>query len=369
MPRTSDHTFDGFYVGLISGTSADAIDAALLDIRAGQCRLMADHTAPMDDALHDAVLALCRPGDNEIERMAALDMQLGEAFADAALAVIARAGLHAGDITAIGSHGQTIRHLPALHTTVQIGNADVIAQRTGIMTISDFRRRDMALGGEGAPLVPRFHQTALAQSGRRRAVLNLGGIANLTILDGDTLECGFDTGPANVLMDYWCRKHTGARYDADGRWARTGTVLPTLLARLLEDPYFALPIPKSTGRERFNGAWLEARLEGDEAPADVQATLLALTARTVADCLRDVKPDDLLACGGGAHNSALLEALAALLPGVQVDTTSAHGAPADMVEASAFAWLAWAHLSGVEGNAPQVTGARQGAILGARHLV
>ncbi|WP_111658357.1 anhydro-N-acetylmuramic acid kinase [Isoalcanivorax indicus] len=358
---------DGLYVGLISGTSADAIDAALVDIRAGHCRLLADHTAPMDDTLHDAVLALCRPGDNEIERMAALDMHLGTAFADAALAVIARAGLTPRDITAIGSHGQTIRHLPALHTTVQIGNADVIAQRTGITTISDFRRRDMVLGGQGAPLVPRFHQTALACAGRRRAVLNLGGIANLTLLDGDTLISGFDTGPANVLMDYWCRKHTGARYDADGHWARGGTALPALLARFLEEPYFALPIPKSTGRERFNGAWLEARLDGDESPQAVQATLLALTAQTVADCLRDFAPDDLLACGGGASNSALLEALAGLLPGVNVDTTSAHGAPADMVEASAFAWLAWAHLAGVEGNAPQVTGALSGAILGARH--
>ena len=365
MPRTSD----GFYVGLISGTSADAIDASLLDIRDGHCRLVSTHSRDMDDGLHDAVLALCRPGENEIERMAALDMQLGETFAEAALTVIHEAGLAPADITAIGSHGQTIRHLPALHTTVQIGNADVIAQRTGITTVADFRRRDMVLGGQGAPLVPRFHQAVLAQPGRRRAILNLGGIANLTLLDGETLVGGYDTGPANVLMDYWCRKHTGARYDANGAWAAGGSPLPALLAHFKQEPFLALPMPKSTGRELFNGAWLEARLQGDEAPQAVQATLLALTADTVCDGLHDFRPEDLLVCGGGAFNHTLMQALAERLPATRVETTTAHGAPADMVEASAFAWLAWAHLNGVAGNAPQVTGASRDALLGARHPV
>ncbi|WP_223426061.1 anhydro-N-acetylmuramic acid kinase [Alcanivorax limicola] len=373
MPRISDadtsHN-EGLFIGLISGTSADAIDAALVRVTAQGCQMIAQHTPPYDDALHDAVVALCNPGADEITRLGALDQRLGHDFANAALALIEQAGFSPEDITAIGSHGQTVRHMPELACTLQIGNADVIATRTGITTISDFRSRDMALGGQGAPLVPRFHQACLSRPGMRRAVLNLGGIANVTLLEGETLIGGFDTGPASVLMDYWCRKHTGERFDRDGAWAQRGQVIPALLDHCLRTPYLALPAPKSTGRELFNGPWLEAQLTqcpaaADAAPEDVQATLLQFTARTIADALQSFAPSELLVCGGGAANGHLMTALGIELPGANVSTTSDHGVPADMVEACAFAWLAWAHLNGVPGNAPQVTGASRDAVLGA----
>lgn len=375
MPRISDadapHS-EGLFIGLISGTSADAIDAALVSISAKGCQMIAQHTPAYDDALHDAVVALCNPGPDEITRLGALDQQLGHDFADAALALMAQAGVAAKDITAIGSHGQTVRHMPELACTLQIGNADVIATRTGITTISNFRSRDMALGGQGAPLVPRFHQACLSRAGVRRAVLNLGGIANVTLLEGEALIGGFDTGPASVLMDYWCRKHTGKRFDRDGAWARRGQVIPALLDHCLRAPYLALPAPKSTGRELFNGAWLETQLTECAAATnasaeDVQATLLHFTARTIANALQAFAPDELLVCGGGAANGALMAAINIAMPDTQVSPTCDYGVPADMVEACAFAWLAWAHLNGVPGNAPQVTGASRDAVLGALH--
>lgn len=362
MPRTS---IDGRFIGLMSGTSADAIDAVLVRIDRHHCHLEARHSLPLDDALHDTILALNDSGADEIDRAGALHVQLGERFAEAALALLEQTGLRARDIVAIGSHGQTLRHRPATGFSLQIGSADVIASRTGITTISDFRNRDIALGGQGAPLVPRFHQAMLAQGGERRAVVNLGGMANVTLLNGEQLVAGFDTGPGNVLLDAWCRQHTGARFDRDGAWSRQGQCLPALLERLLAEPYLHQPPPKSTGRELFRMDWLARQLQGNEAPQDVQATLAQFTARTVADAVNAFSPATVLVCGGGVFNTHLLSLLTRLLPGTRVTGTDKAGIDPMAVEASAFAWLAWAHLNRVPGNAPQVTGARQDAVLGA----
>lgn len=362
MPRTST---DGLFIGLMSGTSADAIDAVLVQIDANRCHQLAHTSLALDDATHDAILALNGSGPDEIERLGALHVHLGERFAEAAQAVLAQAGRPSSDIIAIGSHGQTLRHRPAIGFSLQIGSADIIAARTGITTIADFRNRDIALGGQGAPLVPRYHQAMLAQQGERRAVVNIGGMANVTLLDGGKLVAGFDTGPGNVLLDLWCRQHTGARFDRDGAWGAEGQPLAPLLERLLDEPYFRLPHPKSTGRELFSAGWLAARLHGSERPEDVQATLAAFTAHTVADAVAHFSPDKVLVCGGGVFNRQLMAALATALPGAAVHSTAEQGLDPMTIEASAFAWLAWAHLNGVAGNAPQVTGARRDTILGA----
>jgi anhydro-N-acetylmuramic acid kinase len=282
--------------------------------------------------------------------------------------LIQAAHLSPADVRSIGSHGQTIRHRPAAaHPfTWQIGDANVIAERTGIDTVADFRRRDVAAGGQGAPLVPAFHAAMLRDEREDRAVLNLGGIANFTLLPAQGDVRGFDTGPANALMDAWCERHRGQPYDAHGAFAASGARDDALLQRLLDDPWFAAPPPKSSGREQFHLRWVESRLHGDERPEDVQATLLELTAATVADALLAHQPTTrrVLACGGGVHNPHLLARIAARLPGVHVDSTQAHGLDPDFVEAMAFAWLAREALAGRPGNVPAVTGARGPRVLG-----
>ncbi|HET6397787.1 MAG TPA: anhydro-N-acetylmuramic acid kinase, partial [Pseudoxanthomonas sp.] len=271
----------------------------------------------------------------------------------------------------IGSHGQTVRHRPGGEApfTLQIGDGNVIAERSGIATVADFRRRDVAAGGHGAPLVPAFHAALLHSESEDRAVLNLGGIGNYTLLPRQGPVRGFDTGPANALLDAWCQRHTGAAFDADGAFAAGGTVDEALLARLLDEPWFALPPPKSTGREQFHLDWVQARLRGGESPADVQATLLELSAATAADALRAHQPRTarVLACGGGVRNPVLMRRLAARLPGVAVESTAAHGLDPDFVEAMAFAWLARQTLAGLPGNLPAVTGARGPRVLGVVH--
>jgi len=296
--------------------------------------------------------------------------------------LLAVAGVDARDVVAIGSHGQTIRHRPAgaaydgQHPfTWQIGDGNVIAERTGITTVADFRRRDVAAGGHGAPLLPALHAALLRSPDESRAVLNLGGIANLTLLPRASQDSpgdvrGFDTGPANALLDAWCERHTGARFDADGAFAARGRVDDGLLAQLLADHWFAQPPPKSTGREQFHLDWLQARLgQASRAPEDVQATLLELTAATIADALRATQPGTtrVLACGGGVHNPRLLERIAARLPGVVVESTAVHGVDPDFVEAMGFAWLARQTLASRPGNLPSVTGARAPRVLGAIH--
>jgi anhydro-N-acetylmuramic acid kinase len=372
----------GLYLGLISGTSADGIDVALVEFDEHDGRLgstlRAGRTYVWDPALRARLVELGQGGDcTSLDEFGALDVQIGDAFAEAALALLHDAGIAPGDVRALGSHGQTIRHRPAgpafdgRHPfTMQIGDAHRIAERTGITTVADFRRRDVAAGGHGAPLLPALHAALLHDPVEARAVLNLGGIANLTLLPVDGPVRGFDTGPANALLDAWCAHHTGAAFDADGAFAAAGNLDVGLLDALLADPWFAAPPPKSTGREHFHLGWLDARL-GTTArrPQDVQATLLALTARTVADALRATQADTgrVLVCGGGVHNPVLLARLAAELPGVVVESTAAHGVDPDFVEAMGFAWLARQTLAGRPGNLPAVTGARGPRVLGAIH--
>jgi anhydro-N-acetylmuramic acid kinase len=364
------------YLGLISGTSADGIDAALVRFADDGTRpeLLFGRTYPWEPGLRARLVELGQQSAQlSLDAIAELDVRIGHAFADAALQALADSGIAAADVAAIGSHGQTLRHRPEVRPgegmfpyTLQLGDPNTIAERTGICTVADFRRRDVAAGGHGAPLLPALHAALLRSGDEDRAVLNLGGIANLTLLPRSGDVRGFDTGPANGLMDAWCLRHRGEAFDRDGAFAASGRVDDALLARLRGEPWFALPPPKSTGRDQFHLDWVESRLRGDEAPRDVQATLLALSAGTVADALRAIQPATarVVACGGGVHNRALMAALAAALPGCVVESSAAHGIDPDAVEAMGFAWLAQATLHGRPGNLPSVSGARGPRVLG-----
>lgn len=360
------------FIGLISGTSLDGIDAALVDFSSASPRLHSALHCPYSAPLLSELRSLCQPGNNEIDRLGELDRQVGRAFAGAVDALIRSAGVEAGQITAIGSHGQTIRHRPANNHpfTLQIGDPNTLAEQTGITTVADFRRRDIAAGGEGAPLVPAFHQALLQTEGLARIVLNLGGIANITCLPplGDGPVIGYDTGPANTLLDTWIRRHRGQAFDSEGRWAASGQLHEDLLQELLEEPYFDLPPPKSTGTEYFNLSWLDPHLSSPPPPAeDVQRTLAELTARSVADAIRreGYEECEVLVCGGGAHNHFLLELLQQHLPESSVGSLAGFGLDPDWIEAMAFAWLARRTLAGLPGNLPTVTGAGRAVILGA----
>lgn len=366
------------YIGLMSGTSADGIDAALVAFPEHsddgvRCQLLAGHTHPWEPSLRAALVALGEGGGaGSLDVLGDLDARVGIAFAEAANTLLARHGLAAAQVRAIGSHGQTVRHRPQASPafTWQMGDAHRIAELTGITTVADFRRRDIAAGGQGAPLMPAFHVAMLGSAEEDRAVLNLGGIGNLTLIPRAGHLLGFDTGPANALMDSWCQRHTGQPFDADGAFAASGRVLPALLAQWLAEPWFALPPPKSTGREQFHLEWaLAAPAVAGASAADVQATLLALTVETVAQALLAHQPGTarVLACGGGVRNPVLMAALAARLPGVGVVSSQAHGLDPDYMEAMGFAWLAAQTLSGRPGNLPSVSGARGPRILGAIH--
>lgn len=375
MTDAADAPISELFLGLMSGTSADGIDAALVRFdgegRTLRCELVRGRTFGWDAALRAQLVALGQGADNvSLDALGSLDGRIALAFAESALSLLQEAGVPRGRIRAIGSHGQTIRHRPQADPpfTWQLGDGNVIAERCGIATVADFRRRDVAAGGQGAPLMPAFHAALLGSPQEDRAVLNLGGIANFTLLPVDGGVRGFDTGPANALMDAWCERHTGRAYDAGGTFAASGQVNATLLARLLADAWFALPPPKSTGREHFHLDWLQARMDDTVvAPADVQATLLELTARTVADALQMTQPDTrrVLACGGGVRNHVLMARLAAYLPQAVVESTASHGLDPDYVEAMGFAWLARETLAGRPGNLPAVTGASGQRVLGA----
>ena len=361
------------YLGLISGTSADGIDAALVSFEQERPHLLAVRTHPWPDALRSEILAVAQ-GETalDLDVFGRLDVALGQTFADAALALLHASGTPAAAVHAIGSHGQTVRHRPTgKHPfTLQLGDPATIAERCGIAVVADFRRADVAAGGQGAPLLPAVHAMLLAQPGQTRVVLNLGGIANITVLGADGGVTGFDTGPANGLLDAWCLHHRGEPFDRDGAFAATGRVDDTLLDALLADPYFALAPPKSTGREHFHLDWLAAQPRvAPLAPADVQATLLELSARSVAEAIAHHAPDakDVLACGGGVHNGALMRRLGELLAPCPLASTAAFGVDPDFLEATAFAWLARQRLLGRPGNLPTVTGARGLRQLGAIH--
>lgn len=365
-----------FYIGLMSGTSIDGIDAALLCINESACELRATHAHPLPDKLRADVAAISHTGNNEIERLGPLDRALGAEFGRAALALLEGAGIAARAVRAIGSHGQTIRHRPpsqghatSAAYTLQIADPNTIAEATGITTVADFRRRDMAAGGEGAPLAPAFHEAAFAAAGVRRAIVNIGGIANISLLDGESLIAGFDCGPGNTLLDHWAQQHLGERYDADGAWAREGVVDKGLLEQLLAHPFFSQSGPRSTGKESFNLEWAGAALAdyAKLAARDVQATFLELTAQGIARGLAgsSIGGEEIYICGGGAHNRFMLERLGQLLAPAPVATTGALGLSPDWVEAATFAWLARRTLYGLPGNAPVVTGAAGERVLGA----
>jgi anhydro-N-acetylmuramic acid kinase len=365
-----------WYIGLMSGTSLDGLDGVLCGFDAdGRLTGVRAHLhRPFDAGLRDALFALQRSGPDECHRMAQAANALALACGDLALALCDAAGLPPRDVRAIGVHGQTIRHQPpgagaplGSGYTVQLNQPALVAERTGIDVIADFRSRDVAAGGQGAPLVPPFHQALFARADRSLAVVNLGGIGNVTLLDPAQPLTGFDCGPGNALLDLWCERHTGQPYDDAGHWAASGRVHEGLLQALLREPFFALPPPKSTGRDLFHADWLDGHLAAWPGlpPADVQATLAELTARGVADALRGRGVQALHVCGGGAFNLDLLERLRRLLPGVEVDTTAAHGLPPLQVEAAAFAWLACRHVQRRPGNAASVTGARGPRVLGA----
>ncbi|MCL4801632.1 MAG: anhydro-N-acetylmuramic acid kinase [Burkholderiales bacterium] len=351
----------------MSGTSLDGIDAVLIEFQHTPWRPLATHSLAYPAALRAEALALNAAGAAELERAALFANAHAERCAEAVHALLAAARVDATAVSAIGCHGQTVRHRPELGYTVQLANGALLAERTGIRVVCDFRSRDVAAGGQGAPLVPAFHAACFGAAGTHRVVVNLGGIANLTDLPRDGAVRGFDTGPANVLLDLWAEQHLGTRFDRDGAWAAGGRVVAPLLARLLAEPYFTAPPPKSTGRELFNAEWLAQHAPERFAPADVQATLAELTAASVADAIERhcAGAGEVLLCGGGARNTDLVQRLGARLAGRMVADTGAVGLAPEWVEASAFAWLAREALAGRPGNVPEVTGARGPRVLGA----
>lgn len=372
---TYHETPGGHYIGLMSGTSLDGVDGVLVAFPDdGRATLLHHASSPLEDALRAELLALnSSNGVNELHRSALAANALVRTYSRIVGDLLKQAGLQPADIAAIGAHGQTVRHRPQEFDrtgyTLQLNNPALLAELTGITTVADFRTRDVAAGGQGAPLVPAFHVGVFGRQGETVAVLNLGGIANLSVLRADGSVLGFDCGPANALMDFWSHRHTGKWYDAGGSWAAQGRVAEPLLATLLEDPYFAQLPPKSTGRDLFNPAWLERALaqHPDVDAQDVQTTLAELTAISCADDLKRHAPDthELIVCGGGALNQHLMQRLQTHLPGVKVQSSAAHGIDPQQVEAAAFAWLARQCLLGLPGNLATVTGARGPRILGA----
>ena len=367
------------FIGLMSGTSLDGIDGVVVDFASAggsPLRVLAHRHAEFDAELRSELLALNRPGADEIHRAALAGNRLARGYADLVASLLADSGLAAGRVSAVGCHGQTVRHRPGEFDgtgyTVQLNAPALLAELCGIDVVADFRSRDVAAGGQGAPLVPAFHRALFHRPGQATAVLNLGGIANLSAIAADGSSIGFDSGPANALLDLWCSQAGGRRFDAGGTWAASGTADVALLDALLAEPYFSRPPPKSTGRDLFNAAWLDTGLattgaRNRLAASDIQATLAELTARTAAEAVRRHagRARELIVCGGGAFNTDLMHRLARLLAPLPVRSSAERGLPPDQVEACAFAWLARAFVAGEPGSLPAVTGARGSRRLGA----
>jgi len=370
----------GLYIGLMSGTSLDGVDGVIADFETPSPRILGHASAPFPPALRDELLALNASGSDELQRAALAANALMRVYAQVVGALLDRSGRAADQVRAIGAHGQTVRHRPQAFDgtgyTIQLCQPALLAELTGIDVVADFRSRDVAAGGQGAPLAPFFHRAWFGQPGQALALLNVGGIANLTVLYTNGTQRGLDCGPGNALMDGWCQQHQGVAYDDQGAWAASGSVSQALLARLLADPYFSAPPPKSTGRDLFHLAWLQSQLAAHTAsqsasappltPVDVQATLADLTARSCADDMRRHAPGvtRLIVCGGGAFNTHLMRRLAALLPGVQVMSSDAAGLPPLQVEAAAFAWLARQAILREKLDLTSTTGARGARVLG-----
>jgi anhydro-N-acetylmuramic acid kinase len=355
------------YIGLMSGTSLDGVDAVLAGARGHRWRLVASSQLPFPAQLRGRLLDLHSPGPNELHRAALLANELSTHYAAAVRKVLTRTGINARSVKAIGCHGQTVRHHPRVGYTLQLVNGAALAETTGIPVVCDFRSRDIAAGGEGAPLAPAFHRAVFADSRRSRIIVNVGGIANLTRLPARGKVIGFDCGPGNCLLDAWIASRRRKRYDRDGAWAASGTVIEHLLKRLLLHPFLRRRPPKSTGRDEFDLRWLAETLRPGDKPADVQATLLEFAATTIAQAAQAYGGGarEIYVCGGGARNGFLLARLAALLPGRQIATTIALGIDPQHVEALAFAWLARQAVNREPGNLPAVTGARGPRVLGA----
>ncbi len=365
------------YIGLMSGTSLDGVDGVLIDFEGERPRVLASASLPMPEALRTAFLQLNQPGPNELHRGAVAACELADLYTDTVNQLLTRSATPAQAVRAIGAHGQTVRHQPprtgtTTPYTLQLNQPAQLVELTGISVVADFRSRDLAAGGQGAPLVPAFHRHALGRPNTSVAVVNIGGIANVTALPAHGPVQGLDTGPGNALLDEWCERHTGQRYDAEGAWGATGQPDTALLHTLLSDPYFSVSGIKSTGRDHFNLGWLQQRLQSfpDLRPQDVQATLTTFTAASIALGLKQLDwagqpPEELLVCGGGAFNQGLMAALAQHLPGMTVRRSDEAGWPAMQVEAAAFAWLARQCVLGLPGNEPSVTGAQGPRVLGA----
>jgi anhydro-N-acetylmuramic acid kinase len=357
------------YIGLMSGTSLDGADGVLVDFSDSKIRVLASGTESFSSGFRAEMLALNTPSHNELHRSALAANQLAKVYAKVVGSLLSDSGLTAQHIKAIGTHGQTVRHQPALGYTTQLNNPALLAERTCIDVVADFRSRDVAAGGQGAPLVPAFHQSVFGKPDETVLVLNIGGISNLSVLPqtGDVL--GFDCGPGNALMDAWCLQHTGQRFDDGGQWAASGKLIPALLASLLDEPYFALPPPKSTGRDLFSMAWLTEKLApfSSHAPEDVQNTLAEFTAKAIITGASSYlnNSNQLTVCGGGAFNQHLMRRLQTGLPTLKVVSSADHGLPPLQVEAAAFAWLARQTLLRLPGNLPSVTGAAGLRVLGA----
>jgi anhydro-N-acetylmuramic acid kinase len=370
-----------YYIGLMSGTSMDGVDGVVVDLAEDRCRVMAHHSLPFTAALKAEMLALNTAGNNELHRSSLAANQLALLYAQVVAGLLYSAELDSSDITAIGAHGQTVRHAPSGSPsdgggyTIQLNNPALLAERTGIDVVADFRSRDVAAGGQGAPLVPAFHKAVFGQAGDAIALVNIGGIANVSLLHADGLVEGFDTGPGNVLMDAWTMAHTGQPYDAHGAWAASGSVSQPLLNVALRDAYFSKPIPKSTGRDVFHWDWLQACLAADISfasldPADVQATLTELTTKSIEGALGQYGQGfhQLYVCGGGALNDHLMQRLQAAMPRINIATTDALGIPVMQVEAAAFAWLAKQCVERVPLQLQKITGAKNDSRFGSRVL-
>ena len=363
------------YIGLMSGTSIDGIDAVAASFDQGQFKLVGSYSQTIPEQLKQDIQNLCQPGIDRVQLYAETDQLMGELFAEACLGLMAELGLTADQIAAIGSHGQTVRHSAPgqgnISFSQQIGDPNIIAARTGCAVVADFRRKDMALGGHGAPLVPAFHRQLFSDARLNRVIVNIGGIANITVLPAQGHCSGFDTGPGNLLLDSWCKKHLASDYDSNGQWAAGGACNTNLLSQLKSHSYFDLPAPKSTGREAFHQQWLEQQLSflPPIAAQDVQASLLQFTAETIADEINGLglSVNEVYVCGGGAFNGALMNSLNLALT-AKVDSTIALGLDPSWVEASAFAWLAKRRLEAGSGNLPAVTGAERETVLGGLYL-
>lgn len=363
------------FVGLMSGTSLDGVDVAIVEFAAASPRLLHFATVAYSDDLRDRLRQLTAIASVSLDDLYSLDAELGDLYAACVSESLAQASLEPRQVTAIGCHGQTLRHGPGARRpyTAQIGDPNRIAAQTGIQTVADFRRKDMAFGGQGAPLAAAFHAALFRVDGENRVLLNIGGIANITWLPADPRSpvLGFDTGPGNTLLDQWAQRHLGERYDADGAWARSGQIIDSLLEQALSrEPYFAAAAPKSTGTEYFDLGWLERFVDDASAAADVQATLVELTVQSVAGAISTLpaRPATCFLCGGGAHNGWLRERLATALSGIRVATIAELGIEPDAVEAAAFAWLARERLAARPGNLPAVTRAQRPAVLGGLYL-